>query len=82
MRRFPFALANIETFVLGGTAPIDPACGLARDEGAELPKSLALAGAPSSMNTMQDAQSNFSCGGNEAWESLRHLERMILVAAR
>ena len=82
MRRFPFALANIETLVFGGAAPIDPARGLARDEGAKLPKSLALASPPSSMDTMQDAQSNLSRRGNEAGESLRHLERMILVAAR
>ena len=82
MRRFPFALANIEAFVLGGAAPIDPARGLARDEGAKLPKSLARAGAPSSMDTMQDARRNLSRRGNEAGESLRHLERMILVAAR
>ncbi|MGH7757396.1 MAG: hypothetical protein ACREM8_14085, partial [Vulcanimicrobiaceae bacterium] len=54
----------------------------ARDEGAKLPKSLALAGPPASMDTMQDAQSNLSRRGNEAGESLRHLERVILVAAR
>ena len=82
MRRFPFALANIETFVLGRAAPIDPARGLARDEGAKLPKILALPGAPSSMHTMQDARGNLSRRGNEAGQSLRHLKRMILVAAR
>jgi hypothetical protein len=82
MRRFPLALADIETFVLGGAAPIDPARGLARDEGAKLPKSLALAGAPSAMDAMQDAGGYLSRRGNEAGESLRHLERMTLVAAR
>jgi hypothetical protein len=82
MRRFPFALANIETFVLRRAAPINPARSLARDEGAKLPKSLALAGAPSSMDTMQDARGNLSRRGNEAGQSLRHLKRMILVAPR
>jgi hypothetical protein len=82
MRRFPFALANIETFVLRRAAPINPARSLALDEGAKLPKSLALAGAPSSMDTMQDARGNLSRRGNEAGQSLRHLKRMILVAAR
>jgi hypothetical protein len=82
MRRFPFALANIETFVLGGAAPIDPARGLARDERAKLPKILTLAGPPSTMDTMQDTRGNFSRRGNQAGESLRHLKRMILVAAR
>src|SRR5205807_10608244 len=77
MRRLPFALANIETFVLGGAAPIDPARGLARDERAKLPKSLALADAPSSMDTVQDARGNLSRRGNEAGQSLRHLKRMI-----
>jgi hypothetical protein len=31
---------------------------------------------------MQDARGNLSRRGYEAWESLRHLKRVILVAAR
>jgi hypothetical protein len=34
------------------------------------------------MDTMQDARGNLSRRGNEAGQSLRHLKRMILVAAR
>lgn len=81
MRRLPFALAHIEPFVLGGTAPIDAVCCLARDERAKLPEGLASARAPASMDAMHDACGGFFRACAEAWKTPRQFKRMVLVTA-
>ena len=81
MRRLPFALAHIEPFVLGGTAPIDAVCCLARDERAKLPEGLASSRAPASMDAMHDACGGFFRACAEAWKTPRQFKRMVLVTA-
>src|SRR5215475_13906447 len=58
MRSFPFAFAHVQVVVTRGAPPVDVLRGLARHEAAILPKIFARAGAPPSMQPMNDRGSN------------------------
>ncbi len=65
VRRFPFALAHVEPVVAGGAAPVDTARGFSGDEGAELPKILAGAGAAAPVHAVHRRRGDLLRGDDQ-----------------
>ena len=78
MRGLPLPLAHVKPLVARGAAPVDAACRFAGDEGAKLPEGFAKSGAAASVHAMQHARRDLARGDDEARETPRQRQRLIL----